>query len=341
MTKYAKSIACMLGAGTALAVLGKAKARARRRSLQGQVVWITGGSRGFGLALARELASLGCRIALCARDEEELARAQQSLAAEGHEVFVMPCDIASPESIAAAVDAITRQYGRIDILVNNAGEIMVSPLENLQPADFERAMAVMFWGIVHATLAVLPAMKARGHGRIVNITSIGGKVSVPHLLGYSCAKAAAVAFSDGLRSEVRRFGVDVLTIVPGLMRTGSHVNALFKGSKADESAWFGAAASMPLLSMSAKRAARLAVDAICTGRPQRTLGLAANILSRADAILPGLTSQALSLCNSLLPVGNGDNSAVAGRDLEDQHGSVYRVLTTLGRRAGRQLNQPV
>jgi short-subunit dehydrogenase len=214
-------------------------------------------------------------------------------------------------------------------------------LDNLQLADFERSMAVMFWGIVHATLAVLPGMKARGHGRIINITSIGGKVSTPHLLSYSCAKAAAVAFSDGLRNEVRKFGIDVTTVIPGLMRTGSHVNALFKGSKADEAAWFGAAASMPLLSISAERAAHLAVDAICTGRSQATLGLPAILLSRADAILPGLTSQALSLCNALLPAGNGDSSTEAGRNLESQHGSVYRILTTLGRRAGRRLNQPV
>ena len=129
------------------------------------------------------------------------------------------------------IDAVSRHYGHIDILVNNAGEIMVSPFENLTTADFERAMAVMFWGTLYTTLAVLPSMKARGQGRIVNVTSIGGKVSVPHLLSYSCAKAAAVAFSNGLRNEVRQFGIDVTTIIPGLMRTGSHVNAFSRAIK--------------------------------------------------------------------------------------------------------------
>ena len=123
---------------------------------------------------------------------------------------------------------------------------MVSPFENLEVADFERAMAVMFWGTLYTTLAVLPSMKARGQGRIVNVTSIGGKVSVPHLLSYSCAKAAAVAFSNGLRNEVRQFGIEVTTIIPGLMRTGSHVNASFKGNHVAEASWFGTAASSAL-----------------------------------------------------------------------------------------------
>jgi short-subunit dehydrogenase len=126
----------------------------------------------------------------------------------------------------------------------DAGEILVSPLENLEVADFERAMDVMFWGTLYTTTAVLPSMKNQGEGRIVNVTSIGGKVSVPHLVSYSCAKAAAVAFSNGLRNEVRQFGIEVTTVVPGLMRTGSQLNAAFKGNHAAEAGWFGAAASL-------------------------------------------------------------------------------------------------
>ena len=155
---------------------------------------------------------------LCARDKDELERARQALSREGHEVFTFPCDISDRDQVAAMVDAVTRHYGQVDILVNNAGEIMVAPFENLEIGDFEQAMDVMFWGTLYTTLAVLPLMKTRGQGRIVNITSIGGKVSVPHLASYSCAKAAAVAFSNGLRNEVRQSGIDVLTIVPGLMR---------------------------------------------------------------------------------------------------------------------------
>jgi short-subunit dehydrogenase len=341
MTKYARSTACVMGAATALAFFGVARARARRKSVAGQIVLITGGSRGFGLALAREFGSLGCRIALCARDQDELARAQQILTRECREVFTVACDISHTDEVVAMVASVVEHYGKIDILVNNAGEIMVSPFENLDVGDFERAMAVMFWGTLYTTLAVLPSMKTRGRGRIVNITSIGGKVSVPHLLSYSCAKAAAVAFSDGLRNEIRQFGIEVTTVIPGLMRTGSHVNAFFKGDQIAEASWFGVAASMPLLSLDAEHAAQLAIKAICAGKTEAVLGVPAQILSQAQKLLPGLTSEVLRFSNALLPKGIVGHSTQTGRDLDGQHGSLYRLLTTLGKRSGQRLNQPV
>jgi short-subunit dehydrogenase len=339
--RYAKSTACAVGVGAAFALLGAFRTRARRRKLAGQVVLITGGSRGFGLALAREFGNLECRIALCARDGDELKRAQEALALEGREVFTVLCDISDRDRVGAMVDAVTTHFGQIDILVNNAGEILVSPFENLEVEDFERSMAVMFWGTLYTTLAVLPLMKTRGQGRIVNLTSIGGKVSVPHLSSYSCAKAAAVAFSDGLRGEVGHFGIDVTTIIPGLMRTGSHVNAYFKGNHVAESSWFGVAASLPLLSLNAESAARLAVKAVCAGKTEAVLGVPAQILSQAHALLPGLTAEVLRMSNALLPAGSADQSMRMGRDLDDRHGLLYRLLTTLGKRAGQRLNQPV
>jgi short-subunit dehydrogenase len=235
-----------------------------------------------------------------------------------NEVFTFTCDISDRDSVTAMVDAVSRHYGHIDILVNNAGEILVSPLENLQIADFERAMAVMFWGPLYTTLALLPLMKARGRGRIANVTSIGGKVSVPHLTSNSCAKAAAVAFSEGLGNEARQFGIEVTTVIPGLMRTGSHVNASFKGDRLAEASWFGAAASMPFLSLNAEHAARLAVNAICAGKTEAVLGLPAQILSRIQTIFPGSTAGVLRFTNAVLPAGTPDDAARAGRDLEDR-----------------------
>lgn len=335
MTRYAKTV------GAAAGTLVAAAARERRRRLAGKVVLITGGSRGFGLAMAAEYASLGCRIALLARDHNELERARDTLARAGCEVFTVTCDLSDRDAITSAIDAVARQYGQIDILVNNAGEIVVSPLENLEAADFERAMAVMFWGTFYTTQAVLPAMKARGHGQIVNITSIGGKVSVPHLLSYSCAKAAAVAFSNGLGNEVRQFGINVTTIIPGLMRTGSHVNALFKGNARAESAWFGTAASLPLLSISAERAARMAVNAASARKSEKILGFPAQVLALSQTLFPGLTSELLRFTNAWLPKDGADRVLQAGSELENNFDPLYRLLTVLGRRAGQRLNQPV
>jgi NAD(P)-dependent dehydrogenase (short-subunit alcohol dehydrogenase family) len=332
-----------LGLCACVALTGWVALRKRRDRLKGQVVLITGGSRGLGLALARKFADRQCRLALCARDAAELERARVDLTASGAEVLAVPCDVSDVEAVGALIETVRLHYGRIDIVVNNAGEIQVAPLENLTTGDFERAMAVMFWGAVHTTLAALPVMRDQNNvGRIVNITSIGGKISVPHLLPYSCAKAAAAAFSEGLRNETRHLGIRVTTVVPGLMRTGSHVNALFRGKQEEESRWFGVAASLPLLTISAESAASQVVRAVCRDRGETVLGLPAILVAKANGLFPNVVSDILAAANRILPDGSKITSTQRpGIDLEPEHGEICRLLTTLGRRAGQRLNQPI
>ena len=204
---------------TLLAVAGlgwltyKALQWGRQENLSGQVVLITGGSRGLGLALAREFARVGCRLVLAARDAQELARAQQDLTQRGTEVLAVPCDVTNQEQVRSVVDQATQRFGRVDIVVNNAGIIQVGPMSTTTVEDFASALDVMFWGALYPTLAVLPQMRARRSGHIVNITSIGGMVSVPHLLPYTCAKFAAVGLSKGLRAELGQEGIHVTTVV--------------------------------------------------------------------------------------------------------------------------------
>src|SRR5581483_2405495 len=260
--------------GSAAVGLGVAVALWRRRQtfdLRGKVVLITGGSRGLGLALARGFAQEGARLVLCARELSELQAAQEDLARWTSDVIIVPCDVSDCEQVEFLIEAAVRDYGRIDVLVNNAGIIQVGPIQTMTLEDFDRAMEVIFWGTVHPTLAVLPDMLERGDGRIVNITSVGGKVSVPHLLPYSCAKFAAVAFSEGLRSELHGSGVKTITIAPGLMRTGSFLNAEFKGDDEREAAWFSVSASLPGPSMSAVRAARQIISATKRGTAEKIL----------------------------------------------------------------------
>ena len=137
----------------------------RLRELRGKTVLITGGSRGLGLALAEEFAQFGAKIAICARDEQELARARQQLEDLGAVVCAVPCDVTKPEEVDNLISSVTRHMGGIDVLVNNAGVISVGPILSQKLEDFQEAMDVMFWGTVHPTLAVLPQMLARGTGR--------------------------------------------------------------------------------------------------------------------------------------------------------------------------------
>src|SRR6185312_1006001 len=210
---------------TAIKFMRQGKAPA----MHGQVVLITGGSRGLGLLLAHEFARHGAKLVICARNEQELAHAEQELEQHGAEIFNLACDISDHLQVENLVQQATAKFGRIDVLVNNAGIITVGPLMAQTLQDFKESMDIMFWGAYYSTMAVLPQMLERKSGRIVNITSIGGKVSVPHLLPYDSAKFAMVGFSEGLRAEMAKEGIKVVTIVPGLMRTGSQVNAYFKG----------------------------------------------------------------------------------------------------------------
>ncbi|HUQ90846.1 MAG TPA: SDR family NAD(P)-dependent oxidoreductase [Bryobacteraceae bacterium] len=314
--------------------------KSQRADVSGQVVLITGGSRGLGLAMALEFARAGCRIAICARDEDELDRAREIVAKSGSAVLAVPCDVSRPDQVEHLVETVRSRFGAVDILVNNAGQILVAPVENTTVADFERAMDVMFWGVLHPTLVVLPEMKRRGYGRIATITSIGGKVSVPHLLPYSCAKFAAVGFCEGLRAEMAPHGVHVTTIAPGLMRTGSHTKAEFKGRKQDEARWFSLAATLPLISMDAERAAAQIVDSIRRGESEKILTTQASLLARVNGLFPGFIPDLMSIANRLLPEATGDrHSKSTGAQLEPDQSNLLRSLTALGRKAGRRLNQ--
>ena len=309
--------------------------------VRGQTALVTGGSRGLGLLISRELLRAGCRVAICARDADELERASHDLARYGGRVETVVCDVGDQQQVEQMVATVTERLGQIDILVNNAGVIQVGPIENQELSDFRMAMDVMYWGVVYPTLAVLPQMRSRGAGRIANVTSIGGKVAVPHLLPYSGAKFAAVGFSEGLAAEVAKDGVTVTTIVPGLMRTGSHLHAVTKGQHAAEYGWFSMGASLPLISMDAERAAQQIVEAIQRGDRVRFLGLTAALASRFHGLFPGTTVELLGLVNRLLPAPSSSSSArVPGYQARDWLDSwLVETATTLGRRAAQRFNE--
>jgi short-subunit dehydrogenase len=327
-------------AGVAAGLAGREALRRRRYiDLSGKVAAITGGSRGLGLLLARELAREGCKLVICARDETELNRAAADLSLRGAEVLAVPCDVADRQQVEGFLRAANERFGRVDMLINNAGIIRVGAIESMTVADFEEAMAVMFWGVVYPTLSALPQMVERRSGHIVNITSIGGKISVPRLVPYNCAKFAAVGFSEGLRTELSAKGVRVLTVAPGLMRTGSYFNAMFKGDQAKEASWFALSASLPLISMNAERAARQIVRAIKRGDAETILTLPASLAARFHGLFPGLTSDLLSLANRILPGGSPDPEMRRGSEIDRLNRGIMRPLTALGRSGARRSNQ--
>lgn len=328
-----------LGAGIGLGFAGwRLLRRIRRMDLHGQIVLITGGARGLGFALAQEFGRQGALLVICARDANEVAVASDELRRQGIEVRGVQCDVSRPDDVRHMVRAALERFGRIDVLVNNAGIIIVGPVRNQRLEDFQEAMDIIFWGAVHTTNAVLPHMLERHAGRIVNVASIGGKVSVPHLLPYSGAKFALVGYSEGLRSELAKDGIKVTTVVPGLMRTGSYVNALFTGQHHKEYTWFSLGDSLPMLTISARRAARQIVNAAREGRTELVISWQAQLLARLHGIFPGITTNLLGLVNRFLPAASeGQPPRFSGRQSETA--LTRSFVTGLSQRAMHQLNQ--
>jgi NAD(P)-dependent dehydrogenase (short-subunit alcohol dehydrogenase family) len=273
-----------------------------RYSLAGRVVLITGGSRGLGLLLAREYARRGARLALIARDALALERACDELQADGADVIGIPCDVSDRARVVEMVERVVQRYARIDVIVNAAGQIAVGPVEAMTLRDFQTAMDTNFWGAFNVINAALDQLEP-GEARIVNISSIGGVISVPHLLPYSASKFALTGFSLGLGSELAQRGIRVVTVCPGLMRTGSPINAQFKGDFAAEYAWFSVADSLPLFSMSGERAARAIVRASRRGDRLLVLGASAKLAAIVQGLFPGFVATAATIVTRLLPQG--------------------------------------
>jgi NAD(P)-dependent dehydrogenase (short-subunit alcohol dehydrogenase family) len=340
MSKGWMTPATMVGAGIGLGLVANAYLKRRNAlSLRERVVLITGGSSGLGLALGREFARQGASLVICARESEPLEIARQQLSEMGSEVLAIPCDVTERQQVQRMIDQVINRFGRIDVLVNNAGIITVGPMQTVTLQDYEETMRIHFWGMVYTTLAVLPHMLPRKSGRIVNITSIGGKVSVPHLLPYSASKFAAVGFSEGLHAELAKEGIVVSTVVPGLMRTGSHINAYVKGQKMEEYTLFGMLATLPITSTSAEHAARRIVQATRLGESEVILTVQAQLLARFHGLFPGLTSTILSTVNRTLPSAEG--TSIERSTGREEKTPLSNFLTVMGEAAANRYNQYV
>lgn len=329
----------LVGAGAAIALTSLLNRVPANYSFRRRTVVISGGSRGLGLLLARQLAREDAQLVLLARNSDELRVADAELSAAGGTVLALRCDIRKADNVEHAIQRAIERFGRIDVLINNAGIIQVGPLEHMTCEDFEEAMAVHFFGPLFTTLAVLPHMRNNGSGRIVNITSIGGKIGIPHLAPYSASKFALVGFSDAVRAEVRRHGIYVTTVVPGLMRTGSPPNARFKGRHKQEYAWFAISDALPVLSMSGERAAAEVLKACRRGAPRATLGVHTKAAVILSELFPDMAARASELINRLLPDPDPSGSKQLFSGWDSQSSLAPSWLTRLSDLATHQNNE--
>jgi NAD(P)-dependent dehydrogenase (short-subunit alcohol dehydrogenase family) len=320
------------------ALLARGLRTGRATDFRNRSVVITG-ARGLGLLLARQLGRDGARITLAARDGAELDRARQELAQRGIDVATVVCDVANRDDAQRLIRDAVARAGRIDVLINNAGIIQVGPLEHMQRGDFEEAMAVHFWGPLQTMMAAIPEMKRQGGARIVNISSIGGKIGVPHLSPYCASKFALTGLSESVRAELAKDNIYVTTVCPGLMRTGSPFNAWFKGRHRDEFTWFAISDSMPLASISGERAAAQIANACRHGDAELVITWPAKLAVIANAVMPQAVAMAMELANRVLPPptdASGDQRHSGWQSRSDWAPS---RLTALTNRAAAENNE--
>jgi len=253
------------------------------------------------------------------------------------DVLIVAADLRNPEEASRLIDEATRRFGRVDVLINNAGVITVGPVENQTLEQFHEVMESNFYTGLHCTLAVLPQMLQRREGAIANVTSIGGRISVPHLLPYCASKFAAVGFSEGLGMEVRSKGIRITTICPGLMRTGSHRNALFTGDASREYQWFSLAANLPGASASARHAARKIANGIAAGCAEITITPQALIAARFGNLSPEAKRIAMMAMHMALPDPmGGQNTPHRGEEVRERE---LFPAATIGSSAAKRYNQ--
>jgi NAD(P)-dependent dehydrogenase (short-subunit alcohol dehydrogenase family) len=191
----------------------------RPRPLAGQTAVVTGAARGLGYATAARLAVNGASVALLDRDAEGLAAASDAVAANGPEALSHAVDVTDEDGVRGAVAAILSAVGRIDILVNNAGIYPHRPFEELAYAEWRRVLAVNLDSVFICTRAVYPAMRERGYGRIINVSSSTFFIGYPGLTAYIASKGGIIGFTRALASEAGQHGVTVNAVTPGLIAT--------------------------------------------------------------------------------------------------------------------------
>ncbi len=195
------------------------------QKLFGRVAVVTGASSGIGEATALALAGEGAKLAIVARRRDRLEALAKRIEAGGTQAIALEADVARETDVQRIVDETSARFDQIDILVNNAGVMLLSPVAEASTNDWRRMIDLNLLGLMYATQAVLPVMKRKGGGHVVNVASLAGRIANPNAGAYAATKFGVVAFSESLRREVYNERIRVTVIEPGVVATelGEHI----------------------------------------------------------------------------------------------------------------------
>lgn len=200
-------------------------------NVKDKIAIITGAASGIGKAIATELASHNCTLALIDINKDGLMQTLYDVQKYAPESTAEICDISDEAQVKKAVKIAQERYKRVDILINNAAVMITKLFSELSDEEFNRHLSVNYYGPIHLTRAVIPIMEKQGKGVIINVASVGGRLVVPGTTAYAASKAALYAFSEALYYEVKDKGIHIGVIVPGGVSTGIFNSAETKLSR--------------------------------------------------------------------------------------------------------------
>ncbi|MEV6771420.1 SDR family NAD(P)-dependent oxidoreductase [Nocardia sp. NPDC051030] len=287
--------------------------RRARRDLTGKHVLITGASSGIGLAAAHAVAEKGAVVILLARRGDELATVVEKINADGGTAYAYQCDVTDAESVDRAITLILSDHGHVDMLVNNAGRSIRRAVHRSTDRmhDFERTMAVNYFGAVRMTLALLPQMRERKDGHIVNISSAGVQVATPRFAAYLASKAALDKFAEVTAAEMLADNVTFTTIHMPLVRTPMIAPSGDQGTSTQSAEW----------------AAALIVRAL-SERPRRIDVPLGTLAEYGNLVAPSIKERVLHRYYRAIP----DSAAAKGETVTDETTDVEIVVPQRRRR---------
>lgn len=253
----------------------------RRRQITGLRVLVTGASQGIGRALALEAAQRGAKVLAAARSDELLAELGLEASQAGQPLLTVTADVTNPEGRQRMVEAARGSLGGLDVLINNAGLGASGHFIEADPERLRRIFDVNFFGMAETTRVLLPLLRQGRTPAILNICSIAGRVGIPARSEYSASKFAVQGFSEALRAELARFGIDVLVVNPGLVQTNFSKNMLEAKAKMELDLTQG---------MTARRVAELTLDALAKGKREVTLTWKGRLLVLVNRLFPWLVA---------------------------------------------------
>jgi short-subunit dehydrogenase len=254
----------------------------QRRTIAGLRILITGASQGIGRALALEAARAGAKVLAAARSDELLAELAGAARTAGTPLETVRADVTSPEDRQRLADAALRRFGGLDVLVNNAGIGATGHFVEAGPERLRAIMEVNFFGTTETTRVLLPLLKQGRTPAVVNIGSIAGRCAIPARSEYSASKFAVQGFSEALRPELAKDGIDVLVVSPGLTQTNFSKNMLEQKARM---------AVDHLRGMSAADVARAVLRSLARGRNDVCLTLKGRLLVLVRRFLPWLVDR--------------------------------------------------